>query len=192
MSQWKPTPAELVDARDNTLPDVIAPGLRVLFCGINPGVYSTAVGRHFGRPGNRFWSTLYLAGLTPRLLTPEEDHELLTWGFGLTNIVARTTTVAADLTREELRTGQMVLDAKVRHFAPRVLAILGISAYRIAFAQPRAKIGRQDSPYPNTDLWVLPNPSGLNAHYQLADLAQWFRIACAVTVASGSLKARHV
>lgn len=177
----KPTPDEIQLAYGSTLPDVIAPGLRMLFCGINPGLYSAAVGHNFARPGNRFWPTLSAAGITPRLLAPDEEGELLSWGVGITNIVNRATATAAELTPEELRDGSKRLVKKVERYRPHTLAILGISAYRIAFNVPKAGLGRQRIQIGETVVWVLPNPSGLNAHYQIDDLAQWFR-QCAADI----------
>jgi len=171
----KPTPAELLAAQDKTVRDVISPGLRVLFCGINPGLYSAATGHHFARPGNRFWPTLHRADFTPRLLHPSEERELLTYGYGITNLVARATATADELAPEELMAGQRRLKTKVKRYQPQVVAVLGISAYRTAFAQKSVTPGRQPNGLANTILWVLPNPSGLNAHYQLADLAEHFR-----------------
>jgi len=171
----KPTRAELLAATGKTVPDVIAPGLRVLFCGINPGLYSGATGHHFARPGNRFWPALYRAGFTDRLLSPWEERELLHYGLGITNRVARTTASASELAPEELVEGQRKLLAKVRRYAPRCLAVLGVEAYRHGFRQPHAKIGRQPESLDGTMVWLLPNPSGLNAHYQLDDLARLFR-----------------
>jgi TDG/mug DNA glycosylase family protein len=156
------------------LPDVIAPYLDVLFCGINPGLFSAAVGRHFGRPGNRFWPTLHRAGFTPRLLSPSEQQELLTYGCGITNIVDRATTAADELTREELIAGARTLSRKVRRWKPRYLAIVGIQSYRQAFERPDAKIGLQTETIGETRIWVLPNPSGLNAHYKPADLVRLY------------------
>jgi double-stranded uracil-DNA glycosylase len=170
-----PTQADLAAAAGKTIPDVIAPGVRVLFCGINPGLYSAAIGRHFGRPGNRFWPALHAAGITSRLLTPDEQDELLAYGYGITNFVTRATTAADELSRAELIEGGKALEAKVLHFAPRFLAILGLTAYRTAFDRPRAQIGQQSETIGHTRLWVLPNPSGLNAHYRLSDLAALFR-----------------
>ncbi|MHB9134594.1 MAG: G/U mismatch-specific DNA glycosylase [Armatimonadota bacterium] len=171
----KPTPEEVRQAHGKTLPDVIAPGLRVLFAGINPGLYTAAVGHHFARPGNRFWPTLYAAGITPRLLAPEEERELLTWGYGITNIVNHATATAAELTPAELVAGSRQLVEKVRQYSPSILALLGISAYRIAFGNPKAVLGKQPESIGDTEVWVLPNPSGLNAHYQVAELAVCFR-----------------
>jgi TDG/mug DNA glycosylase family protein len=171
----KPTNADLEAARGKTLPDVIAPGLDVLFCGINPGLYTAAVGHHFGRPGNRFWPTIHRAGFTPRLLRPEEQQELLTYGCGITNMVARATAAAAELTDAELEDGGRILAVKVQRFTPRVLAIVGIGAYRTAFGRPRAKTGLQEERIGETALWILPNPSGLNANYRPAELVALYR-----------------
>src|SRR6476659_5408883 len=165
MPPFKPTRADLLAAQDKTVRDVIAPGLRVLFCGINPGLYSGATGHHFARPGNRFWPTLHKAGFTPRQLRPEEEQELLTYGYGITNIVERATVAAAELTPDELTAGGQRLRRRVDEYQPQVLAVLGISAYRAAFNQPRAILGQQSEQIGATQLYVLPNPSGLNAHY---------------------------
>ncbi|HUE99768.1 MAG TPA: G/U mismatch-specific DNA glycosylase [Anaerolineales bacterium] len=171
----KPTRADLLAAQDKTVRDVIAPGLRVLFCGINPGLYSGATGHHFARPGNRFWPTLHQAGFTPRLLDPMEERELLTFGYGITNLVARATATADELVSDELVAGQLRLKSKVKRYQPQVVAVLGIGAYQTAFAQKSVTLGRQPESLTSAVLWVLPNPSGLNAHYQLADLVQHFR-----------------
>lgn len=170
----KPTRTDLLAAQNKTVRDVIAPDLDVLFCGINPGLYSGATGHHFARPGNRFWPALYRAGFTPRLLHPGEERELLTYGCGITNLVARATATADELSREELVAGQRRLKARVRRYRPRVVAVLGIGAYRTAFAQKPAMPGRQLERLVKAVLWVLPNPSGLNAHYQLEDLVKHF------------------
>lgn len=173
MSQLrKPTKAELQAAYNQEVPDIIAPHLKVLFCGINASIYSAAVGHHFARPGNRLWKTLHQAGFTHRLLSPAEDRQLLEYGYGMTNIVARATARADELDAAELRQGYATLVAKVKQFQPRYLAILGITAYRTAFGQRQAQIGPQRTTLGPTRIWVLPNPSGLNAHYQLNDLAQ--------------------
>jgi TDG/mug DNA glycosylase family protein len=171
----KPTRSDLFAAKDKTIRDVIAPGLRVLFCGINPGLYSGATGHHFARPGNRFWPTIHQAGFTPRQLHPSEQRELLNWGYGITNLVARTTATADELSAEELLAGRKRLASKVKRYRPHVLAVLGIGAYRTAFQQPKAVLGLQAEQIGNTILWVLPNPSGLNAHYQLSGLVEQFR-----------------
>ena len=172
----KPTKAEIQAAIGKTVPDVIAPDLRVLFCGINPSLYSAVVGHHFARPGNRFWPTLHMAGFTERLYAPGDDRELLQLGYGITNVVDRATATADQLSKEELIVGGQQLRAKVQCYRPQVLAVLGIGAYRTAFGQPKATIGRQAETLDGTIVWVLPNPSGLNAHYQLKDLAQTFRV----------------
>lgn len=171
----KPTKAEIQAAVNTTVPDVIAADLNVLFCGINPSLYSAVVGHHFARPGNRFWKTLHAAGFTDRLFSPSEDGELLKLGYGITNIVDRATARADELAPPELVAGQKMLAAKVQHYRPQVLAILGVSAYRTAFAQPKATMGRQHQPFHDALLWILPNPSGLNAHYQLADLQRVYQ-----------------
>jgi TDG/mug DNA glycosylase family protein len=154
---------------------MLAPGLRILFCGINPGLYSGATGHHFARPGNRFWPALHAAGFTERLLAPFEERELLQNGYGITNLVNRATATADELSSEELIEGGRRLTATVRHYQPRCLAILGIGAYRRAFGRPKAKLGRQSETLDGAVIWVLPNPSGLNAHYQLQDLARLFK-----------------
>ena len=156
------------------MPDVIAPDLRVLFCGINPGLYTAAVGHHFARPGNRFWPALFAAGFTDRLVSPFDELELLEHGYGVTNVVMRATATADELTREELREGGKRLVRKVRRYRPAFLAVLGLGAYRAAWDQPKAVIGEQEKRIGETVVWVLPNPSGLNAHYQAKDLARVF------------------
>lgn len=166
----KPTKAEIQAAYGATVPDIIASDLKILFCGINPSLYSAAVGHHFARPGNRFWKTLHAAGFTDRLFSPFEDHSLLQLGYGVTNIVDRATAAADELSATELRAGHASLAAKIQRYSPTVLAVLGVSAYRTAFQRPKAKMGLQDDRLEDTTIWVLPNPSGLNAHYQLADL----------------------
>ncbi|MQA62499.1 MAG: G/U mismatch-specific DNA glycosylase [Actinophytocola sp.] len=171
----KPTRADLAAAREVTIPDVIAPGLDVLFCGINPSLYSGATGHHFARPGNRFWPALHLAGFTPRLLSPSEQGQLVSYGLGVTNLVARTTARADELTSEELRDGALRLTALVERYRPRAVAVVGVTAYRAGFQRPRATVGRQDERLGDAMVWVLPNPSGLNAHYQLPALADEFR-----------------
>ncbi|OPG02697.1 G/U mismatch-specific DNA glycosylase [Microbispora sp. GKU 823] len=166
-----PTKADLEAARNATIEDVLGPGLDVLFCGINPSLYSAATGHHFARPGNRFWPALHLSGLVPRRLTPSEQHLLPSYGLGITNIVARATARADELAPEELREGGARLARLVADFRPRVLAIAGVSAYRVAFARPAARIGPQEETVGGTALWVLPNPSGLNAHWRLEAIA---------------------
>ena len=154
---------------------MIARDLDVLFCGINPGLYTAAAGHHFARPGNRFWPTIHRAGFTPRLLRPDEEQELLRLGCGITNVVARASVAAAELTRDELISGGRILTAKVKRFRPRVLAIVGIGAYRTAFDRPRAKLGLQAEKIGTSAIWILPNPSGLNANYRPAELVELYR-----------------
>jgi TDG/mug DNA glycosylase family protein len=170
----KPTREELAAAVEKLVPDVIAKDLRVLFCGINPGLYSAATGHHFARPGNRFWPTIHRAGFTDRLLSPYEDHLLLESGQGITNLVARASATADQLTDEEIQAGGKILTRKAKRYRPRIVAVLGVTSYRTAFERPDAKIGLQTETIGDGRLWVLPNPSGLNAHYQLDDLVQLF------------------
>jgi TDG/mug DNA glycosylase family protein len=171
---FKPTKQQLIEAAGKTLPDVIGPDLHVLFCGINPGLYTAAVGHHFARPGNRFWPALYKSGFTNRLLSPFEERELLQLGFGITNVVARATAAASELTKDDFVKGGARLRAKVRRYRPRIVAVLGVGAYREAFAHPKAVIGEQGEQIGEARVWVLPNPSGLNANYQLNDLVKLF------------------
>lgn len=170
------------------VPDIVGPGLRVLFCGINPGLHSAATGHHFARPGNRFWTALHGAGFTPRLLRPDEEHELLTLGYGLTKYVDRATRAASELRAEEYLAGRRKVVRLVRRYQPLVLASVGIEAYRKAFARPKATFGKQEDTIGETLLWVLPNPSGLNAHYTPKDFVRVFAElkAFADTLASGS------
>lgn len=170
----RPTKSELEAAAGRTVPDVIAPGLNVLFCGINPGLYSGATGHHFARPGNRFWPTLHGAGFTERRLDPSDEHRLLDAGCGITNLVMRATAGAAELENSEFADGHRELERKVQRYTPRWLAVLGIGAYRTAFGRRDASIGEQPERLGSAGLWVLPNPSGLNAHYQLPDLIRLF------------------
>jgi TDG/mug DNA glycosylase family protein len=172
---WRPTKAQVLAAHGKTLPDVIAPDLKVLFAGINPGLYTAAIGHHFGRPGNRFWPTLYAAGFTPRVLSPFDEQELIPLGYGITNVVARATAAAEELESHEFVVGGKKLVARLKKYRPKVLAVLGVGAYRAAFDRPKAQIGPQDEMIGETRLWVLPNPSGLNAHYQADRLAEVFR-----------------
>ena len=174
VNPWKPTREQILAAAGKTIPDVVARDLLVLFCGINPGLYTAAVGHHFARPGNRFWKTLYDAGFTKALLSPFDDRELLKSGYGITNVATRATATADLLTKGEIIAGGKQLTIKVRRYRPRILAILGLGAYRTAFHQSRAAVGRQEEQIGNTMVWVLPNPSGLNANYQQRDLARLF------------------
>ncbi len=169
-----PTREQLEAARDCALPDVVAPGLRVLFCGINPGLWSAATGYHFARPGNRFWPALHRAGFTPRQLRPDEQAELLRYRLGVTNLVARGTARADELTAAELAAGGERLRALVAQLRPRWLAVVGVTAYRVAFDDRTAAVGRQPIGLGETGLWVLPNPSGLNAHYSANALVAEF------------------
>jgi len=162
-------------AAGNTVSDVIAPGLTVLFCGINPGLYSAWARHHFARPGNRFWPALYASGFTDRLLRPEEESELLRLGYGITNLVERATLGSGELSRKELRAGAKVFERKVRQYHPRAVAVLGVSAYRLAFDLPKASMGLQPDRLGESLVWVLPNPSGLNAHFTPKALAKMFR-----------------
>jgi TDG/mug DNA glycosylase family protein len=171
----RPTRAELLASAGKTIPNLVAPDLRVLFVGINPGLYTAWTGHHFARPGNRFWPALHASGLTPRLLHPSEEKELLTLGIGITGFVRRATATAAELTDDEYRAGGRRLRALVRRVHPHCVVVLGISAYRTAFDQPKAVLGRQAETFEGATLWVLPNPSGLNAHFQAADYARLFR-----------------
>jgi TDG/mug DNA glycosylase family protein len=175
MKPHKPTKQELLDANGKSVLDVIGYELKVLFCGINPGLYSAAVGHHFARPGNRFWPALFASGFTKRLLSPFEEHELLGLGYGITNLVNRATSSAAELSTEELTRGSKKLKAKVRRYHPKCLAVLGIGAYRAAFGCRDAELGLQPLLIGCSITWVLPNPSGLNAHYQPTELARLFR-----------------
>ncbi|MFZ4155129.1 G/U mismatch-specific DNA glycosylase [Streptomyces pseudogriseolus] len=168
------TQEELEAARDRLVPDVVADGLRVLFCGINPGLMTAATGHHFARPGNRFWPALHRSGFTPRLLRPSEQHELLPYGLGITNVVARATARADELTAEEYRQGGRELAVKVARLRPRWLAVLGVTAYRAAFDDRKAAVGPQVRTIGESRVWVLPNPSGLNAHWTPTTLAEEF------------------
>jgi TDG/mug DNA glycosylase family protein len=183
---FKPTKDQIRAAHGRTVPDVIGPGLKVLFCGINPGLYSAAVQHHFGRPGNRFWKALHAAAFTPRLLSPFDEDELLGWGYGITNLVGRATAGASELARDELVAGVRVLQAKAQQFRPWCVAVLGLGAYRSAFGRPGAGTGLQAEALGPSRLWVLPNPSGLNGHYQLERLAELFAdLRQTVAAASG-------
>ena len=170
----KPTKEEMLASAGKTVPDVLAHGLSVLFCGINPGLYTAATGHPFARPGNRFWPALHASGFTPRLFAPHEARSLLKLGYGITSVVERATATAAELTEDEYVAGGRQLAAKVRRYRPACLAVLGVGAYRAAFGRPKAPLGPQEETIGATRIWVLPNPSGLNAHYQPRDLARLF------------------
>ncbi len=167
-----PTAEELAAAYGGTVPDLVRPGMRLLLCGINPSLASAAIGHHFGRPANRLWATLHQAGFTPRRLHPRESHELLEHGIGVTNLVARATATAAEISADELRAGVAPLLALVERWRPEWVAFLGLSAYRTAFGHPKAQVGPQAELLAGARVWLLPNPSGLNAHYQLPDLVR--------------------
>jgi TDG/mug DNA glycosylase family protein len=154
--------------------DVIKPGLEVLFCGINPGLVSEATGHHFARPGNRFWPALHLSGFTPSQFAPAEQEKLLELGLGITNVVARPSARADELTIDEMREGAIELSEKVERYSPKVLAVLGVTVYRAAFSRKKAQVGAQQDTVGGARVWVLPNPSGLNAHWQLPALAEEF------------------
>src|ERR1044072_7530206 len=172
---YKPTKEEVAAAAGKTVRDVIGPGLKVRSCGINPGLYAAAVGRHFARRGNRFWPALHRAGFTERQLSPFEERELLKLGYGITNMVARAAATAAELRDEEFVRGGRLLRAKVRKHSPAFVAFVGVGAYRAAFARPKAAVGLQEEKLEGANVWVLPNPSGLNANYRPEDLARLFR-----------------
>ena len=175
MVEWaRPTREECLAAYGGTVPDLVAPGLSVLLCGINPSLMSAAIGHHFGNPANRLWPALHLAGFTPRRLHPTESHELLGYGVGVTNLVARATATAAELSAAEIRAGVGPLTALAEKYEPRYVAFLGLTSYRTAFGRPKAVIGPQEETLAGSRIWLLPNPSGLNAHYQLPDLARVF------------------
>jgi TDG/mug DNA glycosylase family protein len=171
---WRPTKSQLRAARTKKVPDLIAPNLTVLFCGINPGLYSAAVGHHFAGPGNLFWGTLFASGLTPRLLNAFEEHELLALGYGITNLVARSSAAADELDHDELHAGARTLLRKARKYNPSFVAVLGLQAYRIAFERRKAIVGRQPERLGPSILWLLPNPSGLNAFHQPKILNEMF------------------
>ena len=170
----RPSAHELDNAAGASIPDVITTGLRVLFCGINPGLWSGATGRHFARPGNRFWPALHASGFTDRLLRPHEQDELLEYELGITNLVARASARAQELTAEELREGGRALEQAVCDYRPQWVAIVGITAYRTAFGERNAVVGPQERRIARARVWVLPNPSGLNAHWNAAALAEEF------------------
>ena len=172
---WKPTRAQVEAAHGKGVRDVIADDLDVLFCGINPGLYTAAIGHHFGRPGNRFWTVLAASGFTDRTLSPFEERELLRRYLGITNLVNTATRVAEELTKEDLRAGARRLERKVRRYRPSAVAVLGLGAYRHAFERPKATVGLQKERIAGVPVWVLPNPSGRTATYQLGAMAHLFR-----------------
>lgn len=174
MIRRKVTRADLEAARDGRLRDVWPAGVPLVFCGINPSLYSAATGHHFARPGNRFWAALHRGGFTDRELSADEDGLLPRYGCGVTNLVDRPTARADELTRQELRDGALALHRKAEQRRPVWIAVVGVTAYRAAFGEPRAQVGRQDRSIGPAGVWLLPNPSGINAHYQLDDLARLF------------------
>ena len=174
-SSGRPSAAQLLAAQDKGIRDVLAPRLKVLFVGINPGLYSAATGHHFARPGNRFWPALHQAGFTARLLHPSEQRELLGGGYGITNLVNRATAGADELDPREFIAGRKRLASKVRRYRPGTVAFLGVGAYCHAFSIRQANVGRQPQAFEGAEVWVLPNPSGLNANYQLPALVKLFR-----------------
>jgi double-stranded uracil-DNA glycosylase len=157
------------------VPDLVAPDLRVLFCGINPGRLSGELGLHFARPGNRFWKLLQAGGFTDEVLAPHEQALLPALGVGITNLVERATAAAGELSRAELRAGADRLEEKVKALQPSCVAVLGLQAYRTAFRRPQAAIGEQPELLGTATVWLLPNPSGLQARYQLSEMATMFR-----------------
>jgi len=165
-SRPRPSRAELEAAYGAVIPDLVGPGTRVLLVGINPSLYSGWSGRHFARPGNRLWRTLFEAGFTERVLHPSETEAILAAGLGITNLVARATARADELTPGEIRAGVDPLRRLVCSTRVPYVAFLGVTSYRIAFERPRAVVGRQSETFEQAVAWVLPNPSGLNAHYQ--------------------------
>lgn len=170
----KPTKEDLRDAINRTTEDLIDYDLKVLFCGINPGIYSGATGLHFARPGNRFWKALHLGGFTDRILLPSEEDEFLELGFGITSFCKRTTARADELSKSEIIKGGERLIKKIERYKPENLAVLGLGAYRTAFSEPKASVGLQNRKIGETKVWLLPNPSGLNAHYRLEDFGRLF------------------
>lgn len=171
---WKPSKDQIALAANKQIADVIAPGIKLLFCGINPGLYTAAIEKHFGRPGNRFWPALFAGGFTPRLYSPFEQHLLLLDNLGITNLVNRATARADEVGDNELQEGAELLSEKIARYKPEAVAILGITTYRTAFKKLRAKLGLQDDKISGSKLWVLPNPSGLNAHFQIKELGLLF------------------
>jgi TDG/mug DNA glycosylase family protein len=166
---------QLAAAEGRSVPDIIAKDLDVLFCGVNPGLWSAVVGHHFARPGNRFWKALHLSGFTPTLISPDHERDLLTYRLGITNIVDRATRSAGELGKTDLQEGATRLEAKVGRWRPRCVAVLGMGAYRLAFGRPRARLGLQPEPMGSSRLWLLANPSGAQARYQLYDVVGQLR-----------------
>jgi TDG/mug DNA glycosylase family protein len=175
-TKLRPPTADVIRAAAGCrIPAPIAPDLKVLFCGINPGLYSAATKRHFARPGNRFWPALHLAGFTPRVLAPNESHDLLELGYGITSLVRRATATAREVAAEELVAGRRRLARTMRIHRPRWVAVFGVSAYRVAFGQPRAEVGQQQDTLGGAGVWLLPSPSGANGSYPLVELVDKLR-----------------
>jgi TDG/mug DNA glycosylase family protein len=174
LEPWRPTRTEQIKAINRRVPDVIEAGLDVLFCGINPGLYSAAVGHHFAGPGNLFWGILHATGFTPRLLTAFDEAEMLSLRYGITNIVPRASASADDVNKDELRAGTRTVRRKVLKHKPRFLAVCGLVAYRLGFEQTKAQVGLQEARIGSSAVWLLPNPSGLNAFHQPAVLQTMF------------------
>ena len=172
---FKPTKQQIESAKNKTIDDVIDFNLKILFCGINPGLYTAAIGHNFGRPGNRFWPSLFEAGFTPEIISPFDEKKLLNFGLGITNFVARATARADEIQKEEFIEGGKILKEKIEKYKPEILAVLGIGAYRIAFNKPKAKTGLQKEKIGETKIWVLPNPSGLNASYNFERIVESLR-----------------
>lgn len=172
MAEEKPTTQELKAAEGRIVNDLIAPGLKVLLVGINPGLYSGVTGYHFARPGNRFWPALHLAGITPRQFHPSEEQKLLALGYGITAMVRRATATAQELNPEEYREGARHLEEKVGIYRPKLVCFLGIGAYRTGFGRPKAQLGLQEGTIAGVPVWVAPNPSGLNAHFTVEDFGR--------------------
>jgi TDG/mug DNA glycosylase family protein len=160
---------------EQAVADLVGPDLRVLFCGINPGTLSGDLRLHFARPGNRFWKLLCAGGFTESVLSPAEQHTLLGLDLGITNLVGRVTSAASELSVAELREGALQLEAKVAKFRPRCVAVLGLQAYRTAFLRTGAVVGCQPQLLAGARLWLLPNPSGLQAHYQLPEMTEMYK-----------------
>ncbi len=170
----RPTALQLAASEGKSVPDIIAPALKVLFCGVNPGLWSAAVSHHFARPGNRFWKALHLSGFTDHLISPDDERDLLRYGLGITNLVDRATRAADELNREDLREGANRLTSKAQRWKPLCVAVLGMGAYRSAFSDLHAKLGLQPNMLGPSKVWLLPNPSGAQARYQIADLVEQF------------------
>ena len=169
---------------EQALADLVGPDLRVLFCGINPGTLSGQLGLHFARPGNRFWKLLCAGGFTQSVLLPAEQHILPRLGIGITNLVGRVTAGASELSVAELREGATQLEAKSEMLRPRCVAVLGLQAYRTAFRRPKAVIGAQPELLGGALVWLLPNPSGLQARYQLPEMNEMFKSLFVATEAT--------